>query len=94
MVTGNWNSGSRSFLENSLITLENVTSGRVYIDEISIREDLGSGNLGPEILYRSKFNVHEYFAQKQSWDWDYSVEELAKRGMYQKVVIEEKGDFV
>ena len=92
-VTGVWNSGNRTTLGNTLITLENTTGGKVYVDEVSWREDLGAGKYGPEVLPRSKFNVQNYFSQEPSFQWDYGLDELAKRGMYQKIVIEEKGDF-
>lgn len=94
VVSSNWNSGNATNTGFSILTLENTTGGRVYIDEVSLREDLGSGALGPEIMQRSKFNVHEYFAQEQSWDWDYGLDLYARNGMYEKTVIEEKGDFV
>ena len=93
VVSGTWNSGSNTKLGYGLITLENVTAGRVYIDEISIREDLGGGNFGPEVLPRSKFNVHEYFSQEQTWNWDYGLDAMASIGAYHKIVIEEKGDY-
>ena len=93
VVTGTWNSGSRTRLGNALITLENVTAGRVFIDEISMREDLGGGLLGPEVLPRSQFNVQTYFSQEPSWIWDYALDAQASLGIVQKVVIEEKGDY-
>ncbi len=93
VLTGNWNSASNTKLGNLLVTLENVSAGRVYIDEISIKEDLGNGSFGPEVLPRSSFNVQNYFSQEPSWNWDYGLDEFAKKGMYDKIVIEEKGDF-
>ncbi len=93
VVTGNWNSGSLTKLGFMLATLENITGGRVYIDEISVREDLGGGQLGPEVLSRSKFNVQNYFSQEPSYNWDYGLEKFAEAGIYEKVVIQEKDDY-
>ena len=93
VVTAIWNSGNSTYLGDSPILLENVTAGRVYIDEISVREELGNDQLGPEVLSRSKFNVQDYFSQEPSWNWDYALEKMAQVGIYQKAVIEEKGDY-
>jgi PKD repeat protein len=93
-VTGTWNSGSRTVLGYALITLENTTGGRVFIDEVSLREDLGNGLFGPEVLPRSNFNTHTYFSQEPSWNWDYGLDEMAARGLFQKIVIAEKQDYL
>jgi PKD repeat protein len=93
VVTATWDSGNTTKIMNSLLTLENVTGGRIYVDEISMREELAGGKLGPEILPRSKFNTHTYFAQAPSFVWDHGLEQFAKHGIYQKAVILEKGDY-
>lgn len=92
-VSSNWNSGSLTKLGFMLATLENVTAGRIFIDEISIREDLGNGQLGPEVLSRSKFNVQNYFSQEPSFNWDYGLDKFAEKGIFEKAVIEEKDDY-
>jgi len=93
-ASGTWNSGSLTDISRSLMTLENYQAGAVYVDEISMREDLGNGQYGPEILPRAKFNLQNYFQQEASWALDYGLDEQAKRGMYQKLVIEEKNEYI
>lgn len=93
-VTGTWNSGSTNQLGLAILTMENTTGGTVYIDEASVREDLGNGQFGPEVLPRSKFNLQNYFSQQPSFDWDFGLDDQARLGMYQKIVIEEKQDYV
>lgn len=93
-VTATWNSGSATLLGIALLTLENVTGGQVYIDEVSIRQDLGGGQYGPEVLPRSNFNTQNYFSQEPSWNWDYGLDQFAQNGLYVKAVIEEKQDYV
>ena len=92
-VTGTWNSGNNQFVGYTMLTMENVTAGKVYLDEVSIREDLGNGNFGPEVMPRSSFNSVDQFSQEPSWNWDYGLDEFAKRGEYEKIVITEKEDF-
>lgn len=92
-VAVDWNSGSNAHLGYALLTLENATAGQVYVDEVSIRQDLGNGQLGPEVLPRSNFNVQNYFSQEPSWNWDYGLDRFAQHGMYEKIVVEEKQDY-
>ena len=50
-LEGTWNSASNNFVPRIYLGLENVTQGKVFIDSVSLREDLGSGQLGPELIY-------------------------------------------
>ncbi len=94
VVTGTWNSSTQTALGFVMMTMENYAGGKVYLDEVSLREDLGNGQLGPEVLPRSKFNVQSYFSQEPSWDYDYALDEMAKKGMYNKIIITEKQDYI
>ncbi|MGB5933516.1 MAG: hypothetical protein WBH57_10680, partial [Anaerolineae bacterium] len=77
-------------LNNLYLALENVTSGAVYIDEVSIEE----GGYGPEILPKNRFNYHPYFDQVASWRWDYVLDRAAEQGIYLKLVVLEKNDWL
>ncbi len=82
------------FLDNLYLILENTTGGDVYVDEVSLREDLGSGQLGPEILRKNRFAYHLYFDQQPSWQWDYAFEKAAQSGVTIRPVVLEKNDWI
>jgi hypothetical protein len=86
-------SSDQYFLNNLYLALENVASGVVYIDDVSIREDPGGG-YGPEILPKNRFNYHLYFDQLASWQWDYILDRAAEQGIYLKLVVLEKNDWI
>ncbi len=79
------------FLNNLYLALENVTSGTVYIHEVSIKEEGGDG---PEILPKNRFNYHLYFDQGASWRWDYVLDLAAEQSIYLKLVVLEKNDWI
>ncbi len=74
------------------LSMENTTGGAIYIDNVSVREDLGGGILGHEMLRKGSPNYHLYFDQAQSWDWDYILDACAARDVYLKLVVLEKND--
>ncbi len=93
VVTERFNSGDRRTLSVKL-NLQNVREGVVYIDSVSLREDLGDGQLGPEVLSRPDFDFQNYFSQRPSWFLDYALEQAEAFGLYYKFVIFEKRDWL
>mgnify|MGYP005850516343 FL=1 len=93
VVSERFDSGDRAALSIKL-NLQNVRSGVVYIDSVSLREVRADGTLGPEVFERPRFNYHEYFAQRPSWFLDYALERAEAQGLYYKFVILEKNDWL
>jgi len=93
-VTTTFNTSSdQHFLGFLYLALEKITSGVAYIDKVSIREVL-EGGYGPEILPKNRFNYHLYFDQVASWRWDYILDRAAEQGIYLKLVVLEKNDWL
>ena len=91
-VDGVWYSGENNYLPRMHLALENVREGEVYIHSISIREDLGDGRYGPEILLRPSMQYDEYVAQETAHSLDRAVEAAERSGVYLKLVVMEKND--
>lgn len=69
-----------------------VTSGSAYLSDLSLKEDLGSGKFGPELLQRADFQPQNGYPQQVAWKIDQLVEAAAANDVYIKAVIEEAGD--
>ncbi len=91
-LEGTWHSGDNSFLPRIYLGLENVTQGWAYISSISLREDLGDGQYGPEILAEPSMEYELYFPEQRAYALDKVVELAEKYGLYLKLVIHEKND--
>ena len=85
---------SQWFLGYLFLTLENTSSGEAHVSQVSLREVLPDGGLGPEILAKSNGDVHLDFNQMRSWDWDYALDQAAQKGVFLKLVVLEKNDRV
>ena len=95
LLSGTFKTGANDYyLSNLSLQLKNCTGGTAYIDQVSIREELPDGRLGPEMLRKGKANYHLYFDQQRSWDWDYTIEAAAAHGVYLKLVVMEKDDWI
>lgn len=92
VVEGTWNSGSNNFLPKVYVALENATGGKVYVDSISLREDLGGGQFGPEIINEPSMQYDLYYPQEASFSLDKVVDLAAQQGIYLKLVLSEKND--
>jgi hypothetical protein len=86
------NSG-QYFLDNLYLTLSNATSGAVYVDEVWLEEDLGSGQYGPNLIRKPKMNAHTYFDPYRAWQWDRILDEAVAQGVYLKLVVLEKNEW-
>ena len=95
VVEGTFRTGENDhFLASLNLRLANATGGTAYVDRVSVREELGGGQLGPEMLRKGGANYHLYFDQDRSWSWDYLVEAAAQHGVYLKLVVMEKNDWI
>jgi hypothetical protein len=93
-LTGTWNSGSNNFLPSIYLGLENVTQGRANIQSISMREDLGNGKLGPEILKDPSLDYETYFRDQTAHALDQIVNLAEQNGTSLKMVLMEKNDML
>lgn len=74
--------------------LENVTAGRAYIDQFSIREARRDGSLGGELVRHARGDVHTYVEQRPSAYLDWQVQQGEAYGVFLKLVVQDKNDWV
>ena len=99
-VQGTWNSGSYNFVPRIFIALENVrgsgddfnSRAKAYIRSISLKEDLGGGNLGPELLEEPSLEYELYFPEISMYKMDKLIETAEKNDVYLKLVLNDKND--
>ena len=82
------------FLDYLYLVLDNAVAGEAAIGEVSLREMLPGGALGPEVLAKSRGDAHLDYNASRSWDWDRVLDEAAARSVYLKLVVLEKNDRV
>ena len=85
---------NQHFLDNLYLSLVNTTGGAAYVDEVWVQEDLGGGLFGPNVVRKPSMNYHFYFDQVASWQWDFILDQAAEHGVFLKLVILEKNDWV
>lgn len=93
-LQGTWNSGSNNFLPRIYLGLENVIEGKAYIRSISLREQLGNGQLGPEIIKEPSMEYELYIPEQSAYALDKIVQLAEEYGVYLKLVIMEKNDMI
>ena len=76
------------------IFLDNVSSGEVYIDQLSIKEILSDGSLGGELIMNSSANMHTYVEPKAAAYFDWQIQQGEENGVYFKYVVYDKRDWV
>jgi hypothetical protein len=74
--------------------LDNVGSGKVYIDQFSIKEMLPDGSRGGELIRHSKADIHTYVEQRPAAFFDRQIVEGERNGVYLKYVVQDKRDWV
>lgn len=84
----------QSRIDNLKIVVSGATGGTVYFTDVSLREDLGGGQYGPELIWRSGFDAQKDVSQLEAWKADYQVELARSKGIYLKVCLQEKADVV
>ena len=91
-IVGRWHSGSLSFLPRMHLGLENVRQGAAYVESVSVREDLGHGRLGPEMMVKPSMSHEAYVPEERAHALDKIVEIAEQNGVYLKLVVMEKND--
>lgn len=76
------------------IVVTGVESGATYFTDLSLREVLPNGGLGPELLSKPNFNCHQYISLLEAYRADLEVEDAKANGIYLKVVLQEKQDAI
>jgi hypothetical protein len=82
------------FLDNLYLTLTNTTGGAAYVDEVWVEESLGDGQYGPNLVRKPEMNAHTYFDPSRAWQWDRILDEAAAQGVYLKLVVLEKNEWI
>ncbi|MCL5411305.1 MAG: dockerin type I domain-containing protein [Patescibacteria group bacterium] len=87
--------GSQQFIDFLYMVMDNVNTGSyAHVAEVSMKEVLANGSLGPEILIKSKSDMQNDFNLRESWKWDYLFDRAAEKNIYFKTVVLEKNDRV
>jgi hypothetical protein len=95
IITGTLTTNSgQYFLDNLYLTLTNAIGGAVYVDEVWLEEDLGNGQYGPNLIRKPRMNAHTYFDSYRAWQWDRILDEAAAQGVYLKLVVLEKNEWI
>lgn len=76
------------------LVLEDINSGEAYLDQLTIQELLPDGSLSANILAKPAANVHYYLDPIESRYFDNLVEKANETGIYLKVPILEKDDWI
>ncbi len=76
------------------LSLENVTGGRAFIDEFSIREILADGSLGGEMVRHARGDLHTYVESRPAAYVDWQVEQGEASGVFFKFVVHDKRDWI
>jgi len=88
-VTGTYTTGSaQRFLDYLYLTRQNATGGEVYIDEVRLWREGDPNQVN--LLREPGANSHLTFDPMASARWDVVLETAARRGVYLKLVIDEK----
>ena len=100
-LEGEINTGNNDFLPFVYLVLENIPSeptdgndDAVYIDRVEIREDIGNGQFGPNIVSKPWMAHHLYFEQRNSFAFDKALELAEQNDIYLKLVILEKNEWI
>ncbi len=91
-VTGTIVTGSNQyFMDNIYLALQNTTGGTVYVDsaELYAQNDPYQVN-----LIREPANNHYFFDPMKSALWDEFMTQAADHGVYLKIVIDEKNEYL
>jgi len=89
----------RDIIDNLSLILENTTGGAAYVDEVALYEVLRDGppdgvRLGPQLLRSPRFNSHLTYDPRRGAGMDAILSEAAERGLYLKLVISEKQEYL
>jgi len=92
-VEGSYQTGTtQSWMDYLYLTRENAGGGSVYVDEVRVwRED---DPAQVNILREPNANSHLYFDPMSSAQWDLFIESAETNGVYLKLVIDEKNEWI
>lgn len=94
-VVARFNTGSTGTSDRDLsIYLENVTAGRAYVDEMSIRKVMPDGTLGAELVRNPKADMHKFVEQRPAGYLDDQVEISRANGVNNIFVVMDKNDWI
>ncbi len=92
-VSGSYTTGSgQSWLGGLYLTRENATGGQVYVDEVKLYREGDPAQVN--LLREGKANATQSFDQMSSAAWDLYLEAAQKHGVYLKLVIDEKNEWI
>ena len=91
-IGGTWYSGNASFLPRMYLALENVLQGAAYVRSVSLREDLGNGEFGAEMMVRPSMEHELYVPEERAYSLDRIVEHAERSGVYLKLVVMDLND--
>ena len=91
-ITYDFTTQRDQYLQTVHIWLADTTEGEAYCSEVSLRERMADGSLGPELLIRPDFQAHTSYPQRIAYLIDRQLETAKLHGIYVKAVIEEKSD--
>lgn len=92
-VEGSYHTGSnQAWLDYLYLARENATGGVVYIDEVRVWREGDPAQVN--ILREPNANSHMYFDPMSSAQWDLFIESAEKHGVYLKLVIDEKNEWI
>ncbi len=74
--------------------LDNVSAGKVYIDQFSLREVLPDDTLGGEMIVDSNANLQSYVDPSAAAYIDWQVQQGEQYGIYFKYVAHDKRDWI
>lgn len=82
----------QQWLGNLYLALQNVQSGEAYIDEVRVwrQDDPAQVN----ILHQPRADAHMYYDDMNAAQWDRYIEEAAQHGVYLKIVVDEKNEWI
>jgi hypothetical protein len=81
-----------NYLFHTKVVVEGCTSGSVWVSNSSIREDLGGGSYGPELVERTDPEVYRHFPQLTAWRCEKMLDLCEANNVWLKIVVEEKQD--
>jgi hypothetical protein len=82
----------QSFLDNLFLTRQNATAGQAYIDEVQLVRVGDPDRVN--ILREPNANSHMHFDGMNAALWDAYIEAAEKNGIYLKLVIDEKNEWI
>ena len=92
-IQGTWNSGNQTEARIHL-AMENAVNGKVWIKDISLKEDLGNNQYGPEMVSESSAEYESYYPERMAYEIDKAIEAANDANIYLKLVVMDKGDML